>query len=219
MIKLQRTPAILLSLLFFLPATSADGQAVPTNIPDVPGESLEDRERERLAERHHALLSRFFGTGGFDMAPVTGHGAAYQGNVKVGMDFRSGDALFAFFSSRRMPVEREPGAALLDGAAFQYYYGLGYELSGRRVLGESQLAERTGLNIGLGVLQGEVSTVAFDVEPTYDLLRGSFWTVPVGVKLALARVEGEAASVNSAFVGLSVGVQWRLWHRNRLELK
>lgn len=216
--KPQRRPAALLFLLFFLSATPAVGQAIPDHIPDVPGESLADRERERMAERYHATLSRFFTAGGLDMAPVTGHGAAYQANGKFGMDFRSGDAVFVFFSTRWMSVDSDP-ASPLDGAEFQAYYGMGYRVSGQRFLGGSRFAQRTALNVGLGVMTSEVSTVAFDIEPTYDLLSGDFWTVPVGVKLGLAAVDSQDGSMTSAFLGLSVGVQWRLWHRKRLDLR
>lgn len=214
--KLLRTPAALLLLLFVLSATPAVGQAIPDHIPDVPGESLADRERDRMAERHHATLSRFFTAGGFDMAPVTGNGAAYQANGKFGMDFRSGDAVFVFFSSRRLPVDRDP-ISPLNGVAFQYYYGMGYRVGGQRFLGESQFAQRTGLNVGLGVVTSDVSIVAIDIEPTYALLSGDSWTVPVGVKLGLVAADSQDAAMSSAFLGLSVGVQWRLWDRKRLD--
>jgi hypothetical protein len=90
--RLHLAPTLLLLLLC---PTAAVGQAVPDNIPGVPGESPADRGRERVEERYRDTLSRFSTSGSFDMAPVTAAGAAYQTNLNLGLHFRSGDAAFA----------------------------------------------------------------------------------------------------------------------------
>jgi hypothetical protein len=82
--RLHLAPTLLLLLLC---PTAAVGQAVPDNIPDVPGESPVDRWRERVEERYHSTLSRFSTSGSFDMGPVTGAGAAYPPTSTWGCTF------------------------------------------------------------------------------------------------------------------------------------
>lgn len=215
-IKLHLAPTLLLLLLC---PTAAAAQAIPDNIPDVPGESPADRERERAEERYRGTLSRLFTTGSFDMAPVTGAGAAYQTNLNLGLNLRSGDAVFAFASTRGTPADIDGGIPLLGGHQSVWYYGIGYVMSGTRVLGDSPLARRSALNLGVGVVDGEVASVAVDIGPTYDLLRGDFWSLPAGIKLSLAAVRDDNASMTSAFLGFTIGVQRQFGHREKLESK
>lgn len=216
MMRLQIAPTLLVLLLA---ATSTAAQAIPDNIPAVPGESPADRERERAEERYRGTLSRLFTTGTFDLGPVTGAGAAYQTNLNLGLNFRSGDAVFAFASLREVPVDIDEGAPLLDSRGSVWYYGVGYVLSGVRVLGDSPLARRSALNLGVGVVHGDVASVAVDVAPTYDLLRGDFWSLPAGLKLNLTAVGNDYASMTSAFLGFTIGVQRQFGHREKLEAR
>lgn len=208
---------MLLLLPLLLCPTAAAAQAVPDEIPDVPGEGPADRWQERLEERYRGTLSRFFTSGSFDMAPVTGAGAAHQTNVNLGLNFRNGDAVFAFASTRRLPTDIDGGIQGVGRRQAVWYYGFGYIMSGTRVLGDSPLARRSALNLGVGVVDGEVASVAVDVSPTYDLLGGNFWSVPAGLKLSLAAVRDDHASMTSAFVGFTIGVKWQFGHRDRLE--
>lgn len=214
--KLQLVPAL---LLLALAATPMAGQAIPDGIPDLPGESPADREKERAKERYHGTLSRLFTTGSFDLAPVTGDGSAYQANLNLGYNLGSGDAVFVFMSRRNVLADWNRDVALPGGLESASYYGLGYELAGARFLGASSLARRSALNLGLGVMRGELSSVALDVTPTYDLLNGDFWSVPAGLKVSLISVGSADASMSRAFLGFTVGVKRRFGHRERLELK
>jgi hypothetical protein len=212
--RLHVAPTLLLLLLC---PTAAAAQAIPDNIP-VPGESLADRQRERAEERYRGTLSRLFTSGSFDMAPVTGAGAAYQTNLSLGLNFRSGDAIFAFASTRGARADIDGGIGVLIGQSV-WYYGVGYVMSGARVLGDSPLARRSALNLGVGVVDGEVASVAVDIAPTYDLLRGDFWSVPAGIKLSLAAVHDDDASMTTAFLGFTIGARLQFGHREKLESK
>lgn len=214
--NLQLVPIV---LLLALVATPTSGQAVPDNIPDLPGESPADRAKERAKERYHGTLSRLFTTGSFDMAPVTGDGSAYQANLDFGLHLRSGDAVYVFMSKRNVLADWNREVALPGSLESVSYYGLGYELAGTRFLGASSLGQRSALDLGLGVTRGEVSSVALDVTPTYDLLNGDFWSVPAGLKISLMTVGSADASMSRAFLGLTVGVKRHFGHRERLELK
>jgi hypothetical protein len=206
-------------LLLLLCPTAAAAQAVPDDIPDVPGEGPADRWRERIEERYRGTFSRFFTTGSFDMAPVTAAGAAHQTNFNLGLTFRSGDAVFAFASTRRAPADIEDGVSVLGGRKPVWYYGVGYVMSGTRLLGDSPLARRSALNLGVGVVDGDVASVAVDVAPTYDLLGGDFWSVPAGLKLSLATVRNDEIAMTNAFLGFTIGVQRKFGHRDKLESK
>ena len=71
-------------------------QAIPDNIPDVPGESPADRARERLKERHRAELSRIFVASHIAVGPMSGNdGYLVDFLVQAGIDLRGGGALHA----------------------------------------------------------------------------------------------------------------------------
>lgn len=206
----------LITCLLALMAAPAAAQAVPDNIPDVPGESPADRAQERFVERHRGFLSRIFTAGSFDAGPLPRDGLGYQTNVRVGLDFRSGDAMFLAINSRMLP-DRDP--QYFDNQALVVYAGVGYTLSGTRFLGSSEAGQRTALSTELGVWSGEASLVALDVSPTYEILRGASWSVPAGVRFSLARISGPDATVVHPFVGLTIGAKLYLFARERVELK
>lgn len=219
MTKLQLAP--LLSLALSAGAVPALAQGIPDNIPDEPGESLVDRERERMEERYRGFLSRFFTMGTLELDPVTRRGIGYQGTVSLGMDVWKSDAVYLTVSARDLPVRAEVTSDPIEpGRRVEQYFGAGYALSGARILGEeSPLGRRSNLHLGVGVLTGEVSVLAFEVGPTYDLIARDGWAVPMGVKLNVATFGNDAGSVTRAFAGLSVGVRWRWLRRERLESK
>lgn len=212
-----------LLLLACLGASPAAAQAIPDNIPDVPGESPADRAKERLEERYRGTLSRFFTGGSMDVAPITADGLSYGASASLGMRFRSGDAVYAFVSARDAavgPVQVD-GEEPLPGASHSVWYlGLGYQLRAMRFVEPSPLAQRGALNFGLGVMgDDEVSTLAVDISPTYDLLQRNGWSVPAGLKLSLAAVGDRDLFVTRAFVGLTLGIQRHFGRRDRLESK
>lgn len=205
---------LVLSLGAVPAATLAQG--IPDHIPDTPGESPADREKDRLEERYRGLLSRFYTAGSVDLAPLTRDGLGYQANINVGMNVGGGDAVFLAFAARDVPLQLTEDP-VRPGRQPEGYVAVGYMLRGTRLLGPSRLAQRSALNVSVGVLSGAVSALAFEVAPTYDILVRDSWSVPAGVKLSVATVRGEEASVTRSFVGLSLGVRWQWARRDRLE--
>lgn len=206
-------------LLVALGATSSPGlgQAIPDNIPDEPGESLVDREKKRLEERFRGTLSRFFSGGGFDVAPLAAEGLGYQANVNVGMYLPGGDALLLAVAARDVPARL--GSEIPDPGRrwTEWYYSVGYELSATRLLGPTPFAQRSAIGLGVGVLSGEVSVLALDLGPTYDVIQRDSWSVPVGVRLNVAMVGSRDIAVTRAFLGVSLGVRWHWARRDKLE--
>lgn len=201
-------------------AAPALAQAIPDNIPDKPGESPADRERERMEERFRGFFSRFYTSVNMDLAPITAGGFAYGGTITLGMNVENGDNLFLTVSARDFPSRYEVTSDPIEpGRAPEQYVGVGYGLSGTRFFGETETGWRTALNMGVGVLSGEVSVLAFEVGPTYDLISGDAWAVPAGIKLNVATFGNDVASVTRAFLGVSLGVRWHWGQRERLDLK
>lgn len=209
-------PTLLLALIAAPLTAPAAAQDIPDNIPDLPGESPTDRAKERLVESHRGFLSRLFTTGSFDAGPLAGNGLAYQSNFSLGLDFQSGDAVFLAISGRMLP-DRDPLS--IGEEPWIVYAGLGYTARGTRFLGSSEAARRSALTTELGVWSGEASLVALDLSPTYEILRGAFWSVPAGVRFSLARISSPDGAVLHPFVGLTIGARVHFFARERLELK
>lgn len=214
--RLEPVP-ILLLLALGAASTPAVAQGIPDNIPDLPGESLVDREKERMEERYRGTLSRFFTAGTFDVAPVPSRGWGYGASVNLGMSLESGDALLLSVATRVLPAAPES----LDGprrlGESQSYFGVRYEVNGTRFLGSSPHARRSALGLGVGVLHSEVEALAFEIAPTYDLLQRDAWSFPIGVKLNLAMVSDSEVSVTRTFLAVNLGVRWHWMHRDRLD--
>lgn len=195
-------------------------QQIPDYIPDEPGQSLADREKERMEERFRGTLSRFFSTSSVQLAPMTDNGVAYQANVGVGMRVGYADALYLNIGTRSFPSPRIADSSqpltFLQGR--QWYLGAGYQLSGTRITGPSALGRRTALGLGMGVLMAETGTaVTVDIAPTYELMARDWWSLPIGVNLSLAMIGNEDAAVTRAFLGLNVGVRLHWVRRERVE--
>lgn len=208
---------ILLILAFGAASTPAVAQGIPDNIPDLPGESLVDREKERMEERYRGTLSRFFTAGSFDVAPITGTGLGYQANASAGMYLESGDALLLAVGTRVVPAPDSLEFAQSGFHKPQWHFGVAYEVNGTRFLGSSPHARRSALGLGVGVLYSEVSALAFEIAPSYNLLQRDAWSFPAGVKLNFTVVSGPEASVGRAFLGLTFGIRWHWMHRDRLD--
>jgi hypothetical protein len=208
---------IALALLLALSAAPIAAQAIPAEIPDLPGESPADRARDRLEERYRGTISRFFAAGGLDVAPVTEDGPAYQANLAVGLTQQSGDALLVTLSVRQsppIPGSEVPGIQEYESAV---YFGAGYEIRAARFLGRSPLADRGSLRLGVGVLRGEVSAIAFQLTPAYDLVTGNDWALPIGLTLSYAVLADDDTTVARPFLGVGIGLKHYFGHRDRLE--
>ena len=214
---LRALPILLLAV--GVVSAPAGAQEIPDNIPDLPGESPADRARERLEERYRPITSRFFLGAAVDVAPFSTGGVAYQSNLNIGMGFPGGDALMLAFSGRELPVQY--GTDVPDpGQSSEWYVGVGYEMSGERLLGSSPLGRRAALGLGVGVLNGEASALAMEISPTYHVLAGSSWSVPVGVRLSMALVgTGGTETLTRMFLGFNLGVRWYWAQREKLESK
>lgn len=215
----MKLPTLALVPLLLVTAAATTAQGVPDRIPTDPTESLADRERERFEERYRATISRFSTTGSFGLTPAGGEGIAYQLNVNANLHFRNGDAAFLFLNTRDTPSDGDSSASLLRPREMVYTGGIGYQVSAMRLLGPHPLARRGALNLGLGAMAGDGTALALEIEPTYDLLEGRFWSLPIGVKLSLATFESRDASLTGAFFTISLGIQRHFGHRERLELK
>lgn len=217
----RRLAPLLLLLAVAVPAIPVMAQGIPDNIPDEPGESLADREKDRMIERYRGLLGRFFADGGFAVAPATG--PAYQFNAGLGVMIQSGDALLFHLGARAAPPVTSAGDApavdsgLNEGA---WMFGVGYELRGTRFLGETPTGWRSALGLGAGVMAGsDLTSAFFEVAPRYAVLTGSTWSVPVGLRLSVVTTDSRdlESRLTRAFLGFEVGVRWHLLRRDRLD--
>jgi hypothetical protein len=215
---MQKIPVAPFLVMLVLGAMAAPGvaQAIPDDIPDKPGESPADRAMERRKERYRGFLSHLYTAGSLDLAPVTASGFAYQATLNLGVSVGNGDAVFMALSVRDFPF-RTTAEPIEPGRELERYVGVGLALGGTRLLGSSPVGERSALNLGMGVLTGEVPVMAFEVSPTYDLMRGHSWSVPAGIKLNVATFGREAGSVTRAFLGLSLGARLHFGQRERLD--
>ena len=203
-------------LLLALGAAPAAGQAIPAEIPDLPGESPADRAKAQLVERHRGTISRFFAGGGMDFAPVTGHGPAYQASFALGLYRSGGDAILVTLSALRAPGT--PAHEIPQtGERGATYFGIGYAIPASRFLSRSPIAERGSLRLGVGVMHAEVSAIALELTPSYDVLTGSNWAVPVGLKLSYALFGNGEMTLSRPFVGIGVGLRLHFGGREKLE--
>lgn len=212
-----RVPPVFL-FVFGIASAPAATQEIPDHIPDTPGESPADRAQERLEERYRPVTSRFFLGAAMDLAPFVANGLAYQANLYLGMAFPGGDALILAVSGRQLPIQY--GTDVPEpGQESERYVGVGYEMTGERLLGSTPFARRTGLGLGVGVLNGETSALAMEIAPAYNLFEGASWSVPVGVRLSLALVGTGTETLTRTFLGFNLGVRWHLAQREQLTLK
>ena len=103
---------------------------------------------------------------------------------------------------------RGPLGALLaddDALTATYATGVGVRLP---------IDRRLSVAIGASAQRGGASTGAVEVSPQLRLPVGTFWTVPLGLRLTVAGAGGQAR----AFVGFSVGAEISA-SRRRLVLK
>ena len=209
----------LVPLLLLAGAATAMAQDIPDWIPTDPTESLGDRERARFEERHRGTISRFSAMGSLGLAPPERHGLAYQLNINANLHFRNGEALFLFLSAQDRPSTVDTQTSLPHMREQVQSAGIGYQVSAMRFLGASDLGRRGALNLGLGMMAGEGTALALEIEPTYDILAGAFWSVPLGLKLSLATFKSPDARLRWAFLTVSLGIQHHFGYRQRLELK
>ena len=206
----MRPPAALGSLTLLLLAAlavpaAAHAQAIPDDIPDGPNRSPRDRQRARFEERYHSTLSRLFVASHVATGAAVGGAAgtfAVETRVEGGLYVGRGGAVYA-----SLGVRGPLGALLADDDALTATYatGVGVRLP---------LDRRLSVAIGASAQRGGASTGAVEVSPQLRLPVGTFWTVPLGLRLTVAGAGGQAR----AFVGFSVGAEISA-SRRRLVLK
>ena len=206
----------LMALLTGLAAVPAAAQGIPDYIPDQPGESLVDREKDKLEEQLRPFLSRLFTTGTVEAGPLR-EGVGHQSTMSVGIRVAEDDALFVSLGLRGVPLRLVSARPTPGEDDARLYLAGGYELSGTR-LGTSELAERSAVGVAVGAIFGDATLYALDVTPTYELVRTQRFSMPVGLRLSVASSWRGHTVASEKFVGLYLGVRWFWVTRDELEL-
>lgn len=203
------------ALLVLLGVTDAAAQAIPVDIPDTPGESPADREREKHKERHHAALSRFFGTTSVSASPfVTGGGLFLDTVFEGGIETGRGDAVFLMLGARSTQASAKTGtiADQIEGGG--QLFALGYEVGLAR-FSSHPIVGGSSVSVAVGGFLGEVDLLYVDVSPRYIVRANSYWSFPIGLKLTTGLVSEHADAVGS--VGFTAGVRRHFGQRETLE--
>ena len=216
-IQLGAVFAILLAALLFA-APEVAAQAIPIDIPDTPGESPGDREREKREERHRAAFSRIFGTTSLSASPVlTGPGFFVDTVVEGAVEIGGGDALFMMLGARHATDDpwapRLGGAHEVDGETGSLF-AFGYEL-GLAKFSTHPLIGRSAVSMSVGGLQGDADMMFVDVSPRYIIRPNIYWSFPVGFRLTATLLGDRAEAIGSA--GITFGVRRHFGQRSRLE--
>ena len=216
--NLRYTPliALLAVLLFGVPA--AVGQAIPEHIPDTPGESPMDREREKREERHHAALSRFFGTTSVSASPIlSGPGLFFDTVLEAGVEMRNGDALYVMLGARS--ATDDPAASRLGPFSSQTdagggLFALGYELSLAR-FSTNDLVGGSSVSVSFGGLLSDVYMLYVDVSPRYIIRANQYWSLPVGIKMTTSFLGENANPIGT--VGVTAAIRRHFGQRKSLK--
>lgn len=204
-----------LFVVLLLCASTATGQAIPIDIPDTPGESPADRERQKNEERHHAKLSRVFGTTSFIAAPALNrHGLVFDTILEAGVELRHGDAFYIMIGARNAPALSEEERYWNDVRESAQLLAMGYDIGLARFASMPILAN-SALGIAAGGWFGDVNVFTVDVTPRYLFRASSFWTFPVGLKFSSGFVGSNADAVT--LIGISFGVRRHFGQRRSLE--
>lgn len=192
----------LLAVLLALPASA---QLVPDEFPDA-SESMADRARRDLVERHRGFLSGLYAESGIAIGPQAGAPSVLAGgSLEGGYRFRSGDGI-ALLSSYRAPLQGTPlgdeataGVALLGAQAI---------VSLGRVAPGSELARRAEVAVGMTALFDDDATIpTVELSPRVAFPLTPVLSLPVGLRISH---ELGDATPRGTFVGLSIGLR-RIW--------
>ena len=198
----------------FGPATAA-AQGIPVDIPDTPGESPVDREREKREERHHSKLSRLFGTTSIvASSAVNQHARVFDTILEGGVQLKGGDAVYLLVGARSAPALGLDGSPLTEGSDASHLLALGYELGLARFSSHPVVAS-SAVGFTMGGWFGDTRMLSFDVSPRYIVRGNQYWSFPVGIKISttFAGDVGQPLTL----VGLSMGVRRHFGQRESLE--
>lgn len=198
----------------FGPSTAA-AQGIPVDIPDTPGESPADRERQKREERHHSKFSRLFGTTSVIASSALNQSAlVFDTILEGGVQLKGGDALYLFVGARSAPALVVDGSPLIGGGDASQLVALGYELGLARFSAHPIVA-RSAIGLTMGGWFGDTSMLSLDVSPRYIVRGNQYWSFPVGIKISTA-FAGDVG-LPLTLVGLSMGVRRHFGQRESLE--
>lgn len=199
-------------LLFALLTAPCYAQGIPVNVPDTPGESPADREREQLEERYRPLLSRLYVRSQL-VAPVAVNSPFLSFQLSAGYERTNGDAFYTITGVQEVfPVGEDAPDSRLQTV---YVLGAGYALHLGRFLPGSAHADRSTLGLEIGSQVGHQGRLSMELAPTYEIPVSHHWSVPVGLKLGTLYVGND--EIRDAYVGVSAGVKMYLGKRDHLE--
>lgn len=196
---------ILVLLLVASVALPTSAQFVPDEFPDAT-ESMAERNRRDLVERHRGFLSGLYSESAFAVGPQAGAPDLLAGaTAENGYRFASGDAL-ALVTAYRAPLALDPVSRLPEAGSV--LLGANGTLALRRFAPSSGLARRAELGIGVSALFDEAATIpTLDITPRVTIPLTPVMSLPVGVRISH---ELGDATPRGTFVGLSIGVR-RIW--------
>lgn len=208
--------ALLAAVLFGAPV--AAGQAIPVDIPDTPGESPVDREREKRKERYQALWSRFFGATSVSASPIlSAPGLLFDMVVEGGIEIGDGDALYFTFGART--TTDDPRASRLgpfsnDTDMAGQIFAVGYELGLKR-FSSAEMLRRSTVSFSFGGYMGDDNMLYADVSPRYIIRASQYWSLPVGIKVTTAYLGQNATPIGT--VGVTAGIRRHFGQRKTLK--
>ena len=217
----MRAPCSLVSILLvalLLPAT-ASAQDIPDDIPDSPSpRELDERREKWLKERHHATLSRLFASTKMAVAPLPGV-LGYGVQVAGGVQLERGGAILWATDIYQIPVKTGTSNRVLPKGDVEAFFAtsLQLQLSLRRLLAPSKLANRSALALGMGWSGGTAGNggMSLSVTPEYILPVNSYWSLPIG--FSLNTIVNSAPEARRTFLGLHVGVRTHFGQRRQLK--
>lgn len=207
---------LLAAVLFGAPV--AAGQAIPVDIPDTPGESPMDREREKREERYQALWSRFYGATSVSASPIfSTPGLLFDTVVEGGIEIGDGDALYFMIGARM--TKDDPNASRIgpfstDIDAGGELFALGYEFGLKR-FSSVEMIRRSTVSFSFGGFVGDDNMLYADVSPRYIIPAGQYWSLPVGIKVTRAFLGRNATPIGT--VGITAGIRRHFGQRKTLK--
>lgn len=202
----------LVLFILMLPGVAA-AQAIPPNIPDTPGESPMDREKERLRERHLGTPSRLFALGevGYTFAAAR-FPAMAQMSLGGGYQIEGHTVLYASVAS--WATETASDGVGFTSTQSVVAVALGLDVGMDRLTTSLFLAQHGALGLTVGVLDADQDYFFAEVTPKFILRLNHLWSAPLGVKFGTALVSSETVL---PYMGLSVGIRRHVGQREKLE--
>lgn len=191
-------------------ATPVLAQSIPVDIPDTPGESPSDREREKREERFMPFLSRMYMHTTVGASPLLHRdGAVFDTFVEAGFRFGESNSIFVVAGPRIAPqmLDDETGRHRVEGG---YVAGLGLEFG----FSESPQLENWSLSFATGTWTGDVDMFFTELSPRYIYPLNEYWKLSAGVKASVVTFsQGDVVF----FAGPSFGLRRQFGQRRILE--